>query len=124
LPTERSAASGVFDVDIGQNLRVDTELLAESQGFVGLALDDALIRNYRTGVDVDPNVVGVDDCGDRERRLGVVPQDVDADGAVDSLANRSPNACHRGDGVFRHAVGVERGVTVVFDHEAVDAACG
>ena len=101
----------VFDVDVGQNLRVDTELLAEAYRFVGPSLDHTLIGDGRASVDVDPDELGLKSRRNRECSLGVVPQNVDSDGAVDGPSHGGSDPGHRRHSVFRDTLREYRGVT-------------
>jgi len=60
---------GVFHVGVGEDADIDPESVAESERLVGLPLHDTLVSDPGTGVDVYPDVVGVDRSGDRQGPL-------------------------------------------------------
>lgn len=88
---------------------------------VGPSLDHVLVGDSRTDADNDPDGVSIDGCGDRERGLGVVPQDVAMGQSTASFTALSTRVIAAT--VCFETFSGETGLTVVFDHEAADDAC-
>lgn len=120
----------MLDLDIGEDRAGRVEIEAVAVGEVGLALEDALIGEDSTGVDIDADKGGLGGGGDRESSKGVIAEDVDAEprrggeGGREGALDRDDHASHRGDGVGRNAVRVEGGIAKVFDdHRVKSSVC-
>jgi hypothetical protein len=129
----KSVASGIFDrqvpqsngvlnQDIGKDLSLRTELPPAAEGVVGIAFDEALIREHGTSVDIDADETTVARRAKGECSAGIVAQNVEANRQLDCGANGPTGGSHGGDGFGSDICFGERNVSEVFDEKRVSAA--
>jgi len=121
VDASRVSAGRVVDAG-GSGRGVDS--LAQAHRLVGRALQEPLVGDAGTDVDVHPAERRANRGSDGDRGQAVVPEHVHAHRQVAGLSHRAGECRHLGDDVFRHVVGVERSVTEVLDRDGVDAALG
>ncbi len=114
----------VLGLYVGEDLDVQVEESPVAQGLVGARLQQTLVGDDRTDVDVDADEARAGGRRDREggERIGL--EHVDADGQRDGAADLADGDGHGGDGGGVHPSGSERHVPVVLDQERVDVALG
>jgi len=115
---------GVFDVDIGEDLRAGTNGLAIAQGVEGVTLDDALVGEHRAAVDIDANKTAIAGSAQGKRGAGVIAQNIETDGQRDGLTDSATNRGHGGDGFGADGRFGERHIAKVFDEHRVRAPLG
>ena len=109
-------------MNVRKNLRGGREARSFAERVVGVAFDDALVREHRAAVDVDAEKIATTSSAQGERGAGVVAEDVVADGQFHRRAHGATGGGHRGESFGRDAGFGERHVAEIFNDEAVRAA--
>jgi len=112
----------VFDVNIRKDTGPGTNPLPIPQSFVGVALDQSLVRQHGSGVDIDANKTSCARGAQSERRASVVAEHVEPDRQLHRLPDGAARRRHRRDGFRRRMAFREGHVAKVFDEHRVRTA--
>ena len=110
---------GVFDMDVGKNLRTGCNGFSVTQRVVGVAFDQSLVREHRTTVDVDPDEITAAHRTERKSRTGVIAKNIEAEWQRDRGTYRTACGRHGGNRFRCHGGFGERHIAEVLDEHGM-----